>query len=159
MATRTSNVGNFNTGDVLTEAHVDSLPAGWLGYVEKTADQTTISSEVDVSSLTVTVTVNANRRLYLVAFVNAGGTVVDNRIAVWIKEGATQLQGAVASVPIADASLTTMSFSPSAVITPSAGVHTYKITAGRITGAGTFNIQASSTSPCYLLVRDVGPAS
>lgn len=149
----------FQTGDVLTEAHVDSLPAGWLGYVEKTADQTGISSEVDISSLTVTVTVNANRRLYLSAFVNAGGSTLDARIAVWIKEGATQLQGAVASVPIADASLTTMTFTPAAVLTPSAGVHTYKITAARISGTGTFNIQASSTSPVFLLVRDIGPAS
>lgn len=160
MATRTTNIGLFANGDVLTEAHLDSLPAGWLGYVERTADQTGITSEVTIGGLSVAVPVNASRRIKVSAHVVAGGSVVGERYAVYLKEGSTQLIGDPQTVPIADNTISTMKFSPAVILTPSAGTHTYSVTIARITGTtGNASVQAASTQPAWLLVEDIGPAS
>jgi hypothetical protein len=39
---------------------------------------------------------------------------------------------------------------------PTAGVHTYKLTAKVLSGTGSFTVQAAATQPAYLVVEDVG---
>jgi hypothetical protein len=159
MVTRATSIGLLNAGDPLTAAQINSVAAGWIGYAEKTSDQAGISStQVDISSLTTTVTVNASRRLLISAYVDAGGSAVNDRFAVLIMDGATQLQSSVLYVPFADAAITTMSFTPMTVETPTAGAHTYKLVAVRNNGSGTMTIQASAANPGMLLVQDIGAA-
>lgn len=158
MVARTSNVGLFNTGDVLTEAHVDSLPAGWLGYLPRTSDQTGITTEVDVSGVTVTLTLNANRRIrvtgYTSGFLMTSATGVA-QLSVY--DGAGQI--AYARVPCAIANV---SMNPAAVavavVTPGAGSHTYKLRASLVTGSGSVTIAADVDRACFILVEDIGPA-
>ena len=159
MVNRTAYPGTAVTNDVLTAANVNNLPGGWIGYVEATSSQTGISSETDLTSLSVTVTVNTTRRILIQGYVPCSGTAVDDRALVRIKESSTVLQ--LAAVPIQNAaSVNAGSGSPAVVITPSSGSHTYKLSLERATGgSGSVGTNVSSTQPAWLGVIDIGPST
>jgi hypothetical protein len=157
MVSRTSNVGNFNTGDVLTEAHVDSLPAGWLGYIADTTGQGSITTEASLTGLSLTVTVNASRRLELRCKASAQSTVSGDTVLYKIKEGATTLDSMPLPITAAGGP-GQIGTEFAAVITPTAGSHTYNVTLARTSGTGTINHVASATTISWLRVTDIGPA-
>jgi hypothetical protein len=171
MPSRTTAVGNFNSGDVLTDSHVDSLPGGWLGYASTTAAQSVGSAEGDLAGLAVTVTVNANRKLRITGYVPIGGFgagTADERAIVRIKEGTTefnqdavvermsggtQIQGVANPVAVSGIG---------AFAIPAAGPHTYKLSLEGLStgGASTATTTAPSPQrPAWILVEDIGPAS
>lgn len=130
---------------------------GQLGYAEVTANQTGITSETDLTGLSVAVTVGANRRIKItgqghVTPQTSVGTCVGR-----IKEGATNLgrwAGADGGTPIGNSSLEI----GSAILTPSAGSHTYKLTLQKFTGGNTVDLTAATGLPAFILVEDIGSA-
>lgn len=139
---------------VLTAANLAKLPGGWIGYAEATSNQTGISAEVDVTSLTVTVTVGTSRRIRITTEVSATSTVGGDVVVVRIREGAAELQSRRSAISSGDEPITA-----SVVLTPTSGSHTYKTAIGRNSGTGTLNTVATATSPVYILVEDIGTAT
>jgi hypothetical protein len=127
---------------------------GTLGYAQATSAQTGITTNVDLTSLSVTVTVGAGRRIRVSFAYGAANTVADNGTAVLLKEGANALMSSVVLHGNATVAGTN---SGAAILTPSAGNHTYKLTAQNYVG-GISSITSSATSPSWILVEDIGSA-
>lgn len=144
--------------EVLTSANFEKHAKGGFGYATTTTDQGSIStSEVDLTSMTATITVGSSRLLWLVAAVPMRSTSANDRLILRIKEGSTllgddQQTATEATLPYV--------LKPSAlVIAPSAGSHTYKLTASLGGGAsGTGSTFHDSIRTSYLLVVDFGPS-
>jgi hypothetical protein len=130
------------------------MPGGWIGYAEKAdSDFGPVIAETDVTGLTVTVTVGANRRIRVTgdASLVSNGSSAEGRI----KEGVTILGRFGRLAPPATSDLARQS--GSVVLTPSAGSHTYKLTVlGTTPGV---EIMCSAQEPAFILVEDLGPAS
>ena len=154
MTVRTAYVATESAGDVLTATNFNRLPGGWIGYVQVTASQTGITTETDLTGLSVAVTVNTNRRLRIVGFVGRlAQSAADTAFLLRIKEGATQL-----ALTYGNASSTNgvTNGNVSCVLTPTSGSHTYKMSLESTTST---NIEPTATNPAYLLVEDIGPAT
>ena len=158
MAVRVTPAGNQVNGEDADASYANGVAGGWIGYIERTSDQTGITTEVAVSGVTVTVTVNASRRIEITAKAAHLATNADTVAALNIKEGSTVLDQDRATTAFANVSYN-KSMTPSCVLTPSTGSHTYSLSAERITGTGTVTLVADSTRKIYLCVKDVGPAS
>lgn len=141
-------------GEVLTAVNLGRLPGGWIGYAEVTANQAAISAVVDLTGLTVSVTVGASRRIRITGSTLFNGTTLDDSAQMQIREGATQLQIGEAPIRTSFASI-----ERSVIITPTAGAHTYKLMAARNVGTGSVTLGASATNPAFILVEDLGPAT
>ena len=137
-----------NPNENTTAEDISRLPKGVLGYVPNTG-HAGISSEVDVSGMSITVTVPAGRRLRISykAEIYAGGAFSTLRRYMIYADGvniATSLTYCVGN-----------SFNTGSVITihaPSAGTHTYKIRASA--DAGTMDIQGGYGG--FFLIEDIG---
>lgn len=156
MVSRTSNVGLFATGDVLTEAHVDSLPAGWLGYIEDVTGQGSITTEATLTGLSVTVTINASRRVEVRCAATVQTTVAGDSIIYRIKEGATVIKAFPQPIPAAGGP-GQQGVEFSRTITPSAGAHTYTVSLQRSSGSGVITHVADAANVSFLRITDVGP--
>ena len=124
-----------------------------LGYASITSAFTTTSSSlVDVTGLSVTVTVGA-RPIEIdfgCQYVKQSATGMIS--AVTIMEGSTQLQGENLYGNLVNGE---MNGSMRVRLNPSAGSHTYKVQAATSFGSGTTTIQASSTGPAELHVKQL----
>lgn len=156
MVSRTSNVGLFNTGDVLTEAHVDSLPAGWLGYIEDVTGQGSITTEATLTGLSITVTLNASRRIEVRMKAAVQSTVAGDSCTYRIKEGATVIVAYPQPIPAAGGP-GQQGVEFSRTITPGSGSHTYTASLQRTSGSGTLTHVADAAFVSFLRVLDVGP--
>lgn len=126
-----------------------------LGYAQVIANQGSITAAVDLTGLTVTVTVPyAGHRVRITGSCELVNTTGGNGVILLIMEGATQLKqhatgGGTANVAVG--------VEASVVLVPTAASHTYKLQAQtQVGGTGTMN--ASATNPAYILVEDLGPA-
>lgn len=155
MATRTAWPGTEVDGDVVTAALIDRLPGGWIGYAEVTANQGSVTAEVDLTSLTLSVTVNTNRRIRITGKVQITSTVAGDGSKLRIKESTTTLNAADNATISGGGGVFIQAV---AVITPTAGAHTFKLSLTR-SGTGTVTMNASATEPAFILVEDIGPAS
>jgi hypothetical protein len=126
---------------------------GQLAYVQMAGDQTGISAETDITGLSATVTLPANRRIRIDLCLVHTRTVNDGTSRFRIKEGATTLQQADGFVRAAGEGLP--SINTSYVTTPTAGTHTYKATALLNLGSGTLSVLGSNAE-CFLLITDIG---
>lgn len=132
-------------------------PRGQLGYAQVVADQSGITAEIDLTSLTTTVNIAAGRRIRIVGAGKFASTIAGDRFVVSIKEATTYLRDGVYDNE-SRGNNTVLSFEGSVILTPSAGTHTYKLTARRISGTGSGTLGAASTAPAYILVEDIGAA-
>lgn len=133
-----------------------NLPWGVMGYASNPSNQGSVTAEVDATGLSVAFTAVANRRIKItLGWLAEASTGAGDILVARIKEGATELarqdvlQSATASTQGGGSTLI-------ALVTPSAGAHTYKATWQRL-GSGNLTVAASATSPFYLLVEDIGP--
>lgn len=133
----------------------DSLDLGVLGYVEVTADQSGITTETDLTGLSIAVTVGTSRRIKVIGNGVLTSNVANDAAAMKIKEGGTQLQDSQIHNIIAGQGDTVQVF---VILTPSSGAHTYKLAAVRSAGTGSVTMVAASTFPAFILVEDIGPA-
>jgi len=146
---------NLANASVTAAKLAAAIPLGTLGYAQVVADGAPITTETDLPGLSVTVTVAAGRRILISGVGRWTGTQGQNQIAVRIKEGATQLQQSDSIIGTAGDAI---SWSVGVSITPTAGVHTYKLAMIRTVGSGTASTTATATAPSYLLVEDIGAA-
>ena len=136
------------------QASAAQIPWGWLGYAQVTAGQGSITTAVDLTGLSVSVTVAASRRVRVSWSTRYSGSGGGMSITTKCMEGATQLQMAEAQVA---SNLFGLTIGGAVVLTPSAGAHTYKLQAQG--NSGTAQLVASATDPSWLLVEDLGPSS
>jgi hypothetical protein len=132
--------------------------AGVLGYAEVTANQSSITTEVALTGLTSTVTVAQGRRVKITGSIRVGSSVVDDVVTMRIKEDGTTVQTAEINIDSRTTAAINQSLERSVVETPTAGSHTYTITLALGGGSGSLTMVASSTSPAFILVEDIGPA-
>ena len=165
-AVRTAWTGTAAVGEVFSAADAKSIPGGWIGYAEATANQTltNTATETDLTGLTVTVTVAANRKIRITGQGILSRSVADGVTVGRIKEGSTELGRWAQHAPSAttefdDAMGSAISSPAGAFVTPSAGSHTYKLTLQRFSGTGNVTLNAAAGSQAYILVEDLGPAS
>ena len=129
-----------------------SQPSGMaLAYSSVTANQAGITTtSVDLTSLTVTVTVPAGRRIRVTGKADFAQTVATvSVVELRIMEGATQLQRG----KLGDPDPQSESAYADVILTPSAGTHTYKLMA--VTDAGTVSMVAATDLPAFILVEDI----
>ena len=169
MPSRTTPGGLQTAGTPIPVSFGNGVAGGWIGY-NSTATAQSVSTETDLTNLSVQVTVNASRRILIVGYVPIGGYgagSADERSYVRIKEGSTEFSGDAVWERISSGSLINGVAKPMALsgvgnfATPSAGIHTYKLsleclTTANATTAGT--TAPASTRPAWIAVFDVGPA-
>jgi hypothetical protein len=126
------------------------VPWGTLGYAQTTSAQSSITTAVDLTSLTVTVTVGSGRRIRVSGQVGMTIATPGGQVEVNIYEGGTQLKRSVQTL----GAVTVATYQPSVVLTPSAGSHTYNLKA--LANAGIAATFASATDPNWILVEDIG---
>lgn len=124
-----------------------------------TANQTgLVVADTDVTGLSLTVTIPANRRLKISAYVE-----IDNEAAatglgfIKIKEDGTQITVRQPPLDVNGGLREFCDVDFSVYTTPAAGTHTYKVTAGISTNNG--RLVHSAQNPAFLTVEDVGPVS
>jgi hypothetical protein len=129
-------------------------PARTLGYAEATANQGSITTPAaDLTSLSVNVIVGSGRRIKITGQVRSWtSTTGDDRVIFAIQESTTVLNNVVVALdPGANANGGDQVLW---VGVPSAGAHTYKLTAEAVDG-GTITMNAAATFPAFILVEDI----
>lgn len=130
------------------------LPKGKMGYASVTADQTPITTVVDLTSLTLTFTAVASRFYRITGYCNAQSTVATDRIDLQITDSTpTQLQ-LFAGAP--NAANQAIGMLAQVVVQPGAGSKTYKLRMARGVGTGTITMKAAATFPAFILIEDIG---
>lgn len=119
---------------------------------EVNSSQSNISTEVDITGLSVDVTVaSGGSKVKITGFLPLMHGTPGDRAALRIKEGSTTLQTAYYGVVAEGAAL-----SVEIIITPSAGSHTYKLTIQRDTGSNNINLYMDSTTKGLIAVEQLG---
>jgi len=157
LASRTGFPGTAtNTTHLASEDN--SLPGGWIGYAEITADSSAITTLVDISGLSQAVTVNTNRKIRITVDLLLDGAL-DNTVDIYIREGSTTLRRRRFGYPTSDAQ-SPVHFTHD--FNPTSGSHTYKVSALRASGASTNVVKADSGTtwgPSSITIEDIGPSS
>src|SRR5438034_8756149 len=154
--TQEFGVNDSGTSKKITGAQLAAaFPVGTLsgGYLFVTSTQGTFTALTDLTGLAVTVTIATGRRIRVSALFALSSSVAADIGAGYIREGATSLQ--VVNTYLASANVGYyLAFS--VILTPTAGSHTYKLSAQRQAGTGNLTMQAAGPSPAYILVEDIG---
>ncbi len=135
------------TGNSTWNPRPGMLPSG---YAQVTANQTAITTLVDLTGLTVTVNVPAGATIKITGYIPhfASGEANDT-FSLYIYEGSTQLSLSV-NQTVTDGS----GVPPCMVIlTPTAGSHTYKLSAAANGSLPSLTMEASTASPAFILVE------
>lgn len=134
------------------QAYAASNPLGTVGYAEVTASQDIAgTSSTDLTGLTVTFTAPASRRYRISSQVRAKFGVTTEAF-LSILEGATFLNTVV------DDNDNRATLHCQAIVTPSAGSHTYKLALQFGSADSDNGLFASATAPAFILVEDIGAA-
>lgn len=141
------------TGDLVSAANWNGLAFGTLGYAEVTANQANITSETDLTGLSVAVDVEASRRIKITGHAVLKQDTAGGIITGYIKESTTKLgrwvmhSGTTDEFILGDGTV---------IVTPSEGSHTYKLSLE--TTAGDVDMSAGAELPAFILVEDIGSA-
>ena len=140
------------TGDKIASGAItaDKLAtgiSGQIGYAEITSNSAAFLSITDIAGLSVTVTVPAGgRKIKITVYATLDRGAATHWAHIHIYEGASQLQQSDHYASYQNGSVTI------AVITPSAGPHTYRVRASSTPPWATV-ISATPTSPAFILVE------
>lgn len=128
-----------------------STAAILLGAASATSNQGSITTEVNLTGLSVTVDVpSGGRSVLIMAKCNLETSAANDQLVVYIKESpGTYLQSSIQTLAVANRGRT---FSTQVLVTPSSGSHTYLLSAERSPGTGTVTMTASSTVPAQIIV-------
>lgn len=127
-----------------------SVPVGLLAQAQVTANQSSITTEVDLTGLSVNVVVPAGRVLKIIGtayYTNSGAAGYD---ILKIYQDGVQIDEKAEPANTAAHGVVSI-----AIVSPSAGSHTYKLR-GTTTG-GTALLNASATFPAFITVEDITP--
>ena len=131
---------------------------GTVFYAQVTADQTGVTTEVDVTGLTTSGawTAETGRRYKVTAQFEITQSVAGDAWVVEIKDasGPTTLKRITGSNGSTFSESKTGEYVSNASIS---GAKTWKLTVRRAVGSGTITFGASSTYPAFLMIEDIGP--
>lgn len=132
---------------------IDAASQKTLAYVQVVANQTGVTGIVDLTGFSSgAVTVGTSRRVRVKAKVNVQQRTVKATNTYALREGASVLNEQIMTLTTDDWGHVFLE----AILTPSAGAHTYKLTV--TTGGGTVDTSASATRAGYIHVEDIGAA-
>lgn len=158
----------FTAGQTLTAASMniisgdlsylyDELPRGYVAASKKTANQGSISTEVDITDLSVTVPMISGRiyktTVHMDVFTSNSDTVLVGKLT----DGSNvQLQRTTCRPAVANTGQTLqLVYYETAASTASV---TRKIRVYRAAGTGTITVQGAALEPTLILVEDIGAA-
>ncbi len=166
-ATRPTGTRRYE-GKVIWDTDIDALlvytggswtslngPRGYMGYAQRTSNQTGITTMTDITSLSVTWTAVAGRRYKASFKVLVFSTVANDDVNVWLRNGSSTSLNAYGVRAVS----TThgIMVAGSHVLTGlSAGSQTVKLSLERAAGSGSVALAAASTHPSFILVEDIG---
>ena len=147
---------DFVAGEIVTANKMNQIPKGVLGYAFRTSNITGLSGgPVDLTGLSVQVTVPAGRVLRVVGYVHAwSGPTQGEEANFLVREGNTTLENK--RLITATANRAEGGAVQALIIRPSSGTHTYKLSFEQVLGSSNWNLQASGSVPAYILVEDIG---
>jgi hypothetical protein len=147
----------FTSGQILTAQECNNFPFGVVGVtINTTLLQAGVTTEVDLTGMSVTFTAIVNRYYKVTAFMYGIPTVANAVYQVNIKQGATVLGIIFNSGGPATAGTTAMG---SVIKTFTAGSTTLKLSGALAAGStGSITFNAGATLPVFILVEDIGPA-
>lgn len=149
-----------DTNKYVGHGGVDWAPrdaGGQLNYAQVVAAQNGITAgPTDLTSLSVAVTVGTGRRIKITGHGQLNYSDATTGHVIDVLEGAVTLGRVGGSPRMANTDVQV--FDSSVILSPSAGAHTYKLSALRYVGAGNLNLQAAATNPAFILVEDIGAA-
>jgi hypothetical protein len=149
----TAKIANAAVGSTQLAAGI-SRGALSSGYAPVTTEQGSIGATiVDLTDLTVTVTVRSGSRLKITGECQAYASVADTIAKLYIRESSTQLCGRDRALPYANQG---NGMHVIAIVTPTAGSHTYKLSMNRTGGSGTITMHGALAEPAFILVEDIG---
>lgn len=133
---------------------------GVLGYAQITSSSASFTTLTDIAGLSVTVTVLASRRIKVTCFTGriTNDSSTDQSAWIYIREGSTTLASGIVQERLATGSGGGGALTVTAILTPSAGAHTYKLSCIRDHGSDSHYLAASTTMPSFILVEDIGAA-
>jgi hypothetical protein len=130
-----------------------SLPRGRVGYASVTSNQTTITTQVDLTGATTTFTAVSGRRYKVTGVALVASTVPGDLAGLHIATGANvQLQQTNARCDVAALGIVAIWVSTTTV----SGATTWKLRVSRQTGSGSITNFAGSDFPSFILVEDIG---
>lgn len=131
-------------------ADFSALPLGVLGFIADDTVQSGISTETDLTNMSVAVTVGTGRLIRISGFVYTTPSDTEIVADFRIKEGGTILLAGIRTLRALSAEALWVSH----VFAPTSGAHTYKL--ALFASSGT--ISRNSNYPTTLLVEDLGLA-
>lgn len=141
--------------DITTSAYTSNVITGVVTEAKITANQTTITSTVDVTGSTVTFNALSSRTYLLTAEAYLFSTVANDAGIILIADASnTQLQSGEEFLSVVSVAARV---SCSITVTGISGVVSYHLRAARGTGTGTLTMQAGATFPAFLRVEDITP--
>lgn len=153
MATRTP-LADLNNGHIVTDDELNSLPRGQIGYVLRTSNQTTITTTVDLTGLTLTVTLAVGRRYRWVYHGEFFSTVTDGAYVASITDAAGTQLARDTGLAATSGQRVGCEYEENG-----GGISvTRKARLGRASGTGTYTHAADATNPAKLTLEDIGPA-
>jgi len=142
----------FTAGAVLTAPQMNNLPWGVVGYATKATTQT-VTTEADVSGLTVTWTAVAGRVYKFTVMLNTNAVGSNNEVSVFLNDNSTNIKETIGSQIAGEYAERTMVFYVTGI---TAGSKTYKVRA-----AGNTTIYGASTRASIasqFIIEDMGAA-
>jgi len=155
---RTTWPGDVVYGEEGTSDNIARLPGGWVGDAYVDADQLGITTAVtDLTGLTTTFVIPAERKLEVTAKIQIAGDPVDlDQVLLFLMEGGDILQRAQFSCAGLTGTVRNTMHIKHTVRGPTAGSHTYKLALQAIGAGSTVDMEADPTYPAELLVMDIG---
>jgi hypothetical protein len=140
-------------GDISTYPQSGGAFTATLGYIENFANsQTFTNTTVDLTGAALTVNVLTGRTLRITGKVHLSSSIVGDRAILSIREGSTIMNDSYyisEQVSIGEDVFVT------AIVRPTAGAHTYKLSAVRQNGTGTWSVYSIATEASFLLIEDI----
>jgi hypothetical protein len=156
---RVTPSGNQTFGGFAPSSFANGIAGGCIGYAKKTADQSGITTQVAISSLSVAVTVNASRLIWVRLWIGAvaiSDTTTYGRIH--LLEGGNTLAYGQTGQTIAGVGSNPPIVVETLLVAPSTGSHTYSAAASRLAGSGTLTVAADADRAAFIQVVDLGPS-
>ncbi len=149
----TSPKGTFAS----VKARLDANTLGTVAFAARITSQSTITTAIDVTSLTVTWTATATRRYRTSFYCHVQSTVADDYAVVDIFNGTTPAGSAIArGAAVCRLANQGLSLVGSVTETGLTGSQTRRLVARRQAGTGAITVESTVSYPSYILVEDIG---
>ena len=151
-----TNPGEYTSPYTVVADDMNALPAGKVAYASVTADQGSITTEADLTGLSISWTSLAGRYYRISAECFFKSSVANDFANLSITNlTPTAIQQSQVYCPSTTVVVKTAC---SVVVQPGAVTASYKLRASRASGTGNITMSAGATNPAFILVEDIGNA-